>query len=309
VTPPPATGGSTQGAWLSEGVRMDGLALGFTGAFADSTSIQLNDGRWRMYVFASSNYRSAVSSDGLSFTFEDGARVPQGQGHMRVIRLGDGRIRAYNISGDGIVSSVSSDDGLTFTSEPGFRVSGSAIGFTPSGCSIVRMPNGTWRMYFSSLPRPGEGIVAHPIRSAFSSDLLNWTLDAGVRIGPGSTLSGAGEHPAAWANADGSVSLFYFRNTTLKMMMATARDGLTFTTESDTGLTQANDPDIVSAGGRLRMYYNWSDGAATGRVYSATYSGTGFTAALGAPVNMVRPAGAAGSSGSGWNLGFKRGWK
>jgi hypothetical protein len=72
--------------WASEGVRLNGAALGFTGAFADSTTIRLNDGRWRMYVFASGQYRSAISSDGLSFTMEEGARVPQGYGHMRVVR-------------------------------------------------------------------------------------------------------------------------------------------------------------------------------------------------------------------------------
>jgi hypothetical protein len=295
---------------MTEGVRLDGPALGFTGAFADSTSIQLTDGRWRMYVFGNNQYRSAISSDGLTFTMEAGARVPEGHGHMRVIRLADGRIRAYNISQNGIVSSVSSDDGVTFTSEPGFRVTGSAIGFTPSGCSIVRMASGIWRMYFSSLPIPGEGVVEHRVRSAFSADLLNWTLDEGIRIGPGApTLTGAAEHPAAWANADGSVSLFYFRNTSFRMMVATARDGVTFTTEADTGIMQANDPDIVAiSGGRLRMYYNWSDGSSTGKVYSATYSGPAFTAAWDAPVSPLRPAGAA-APRSPWKFGFTPAWK
>jgi hypothetical protein len=255
--------------------------------FADTSTIRLTDGRWRMYVFAGGQYRSAISSDGLSFAMESGTRLPEGYGHIRVVRAPDGRIRAYNISGDGIVSSISTDDGVTFTAESGFRVTGSAVGFTPSGCSIVRMSDGTWRMYFSSLPRPGT-LEPHRVRSAFSADMLNWTLDAGVRIGSGATLTGSAEHPGAVANPDGSVSLFYFRNTDFKLMMATARDGVTFSSEIETGVSQANDPDLVpQSDGSVRMYYNWGDDG-SGRVLSALYSGTPFTASSADPA-MVRP--------------------
>lgn len=295
--------------WTPEGVRLDGASAGFSGVFADTSTIQLNDGRWRMYVFAGNQYRSAISPDGLSFTMEAGARLPEGDGHIRVLRLPDGRIRAYNISQNGIVSSVSTDDGTTFTREAGFRVTGSAIGFTPSGCSIVRLSNGMWRMYFSSLPLPGEGPRAHPVRSATSGDLLNWTVDAGFRIGPGAALTDSAEHPAALENADGSISLFYFRNSTFKMMMSTSRDGLLFTTESDTGISQANDPDVITlSNGRVRMYYNWSEGSATGRVSSAIYSGPAFTAAIGMPVMFGQP-GAPASGGGGLKFGFTPGWR
>jgi hypothetical protein len=285
---------------------LNGATLGFTGAFADSTTIRLNDGRWRMFVFASGQYRSAISSDGLTFTMEEGARVPQGYGHMRVVRAPDGRIRAYNINQNGIVSSISSDEGVTFTAESGFRVTESAIGFVPSGASIVRMSSGLWRMYFSSLPRPGEGVRVHPVRSAFSSDMLAWTMDEGIRVGTGATLSGSAEHPAAIANPDGSVSLFYFRNSTFKMLMTTARDGLTFTEEFDTGISLANDPDMVALpNGSVRMYYNWAEGAATGTVSSALYTGAAFSVSSLAPAAVpIRPAGPA-AGGSRWQpFGF-----
>lgn len=279
--------------WTPEGVRLDGAALGFTGAFADSTTIRLNDGRYRMYVFASGQYRSAISADGLNFTMEEGTRMPTGYGHMRVVRAPDGRIRAYNITDNGIGSAVSSDEGVTFTIESGMRITEAAAGFVPSGASIVQMPNGLWRMYFSSLPRPGEGLKVHPTKSAFSSDMLNWTMDAGVRIGTGATLSESAEHPGALVNPDGSVSLFYFRNNTLKFLMSTASDGLTFTQEFDTGISQANDPDLVRlSDNSVRLYYNWAEGATTGTVSSALYSGTPFTATSMAPVAPLRPAGA-----------------
>ena len=279
--------------WQPEGVRLDGAALGFTGAFADSSTIRLTDGRYRMFVFASGQYRSAISNDGLTFTMEEGTRMPQGYGHMRVVRAPDGRIRAYNINDNGIASAVSSDEGLTFTIEPGMRITEAAAGFVPSGASIVRMSNGLWRMYFSSLPRPGAGVEVHSTKSAFSSDMLNWTMDAGVRIGTGATLAESAEHPGAIANPDGSVSLFYFRNNTFKFLMSTASDGLTFTREFDTGISQANDPDLVRlSDNSVRMYYNWAEGATTGTVSSALYTGTPFVATSIAPAAPLRPAGA-----------------
>ena len=35
------------------------------------------------------------------------------------------------------------------------------------------------------------------IKSAISSDLFTWTVESGVRIGPGSDASGNAEHPCA----------------------------------------------------------------------------------------------------------------
>ena len=91
------------------------------------------------------------------------------------------------------------------------------------------------------------------------------------------------------------------------MLMATARDGVTFTEEFDTGISEANDPDIVTLpDGRTRMYYNWANGAATGWVSSATYSGAAFTTsslALSAPLS---PAGAAASQPFLRRFGFSR---
>jgi len=283
-TPPtdPSPGGPIPGplpspyTWLPEGPRLTNASAGFSGVLADTSTIQLTDGRWRMFLFAGDQYRSASSADGLSFAMDPGTRLPAGLGHIRVIRLPDRRIRAFNIVSDGIVSSVSTDEGLTFTREPGYSVRADAIGFAPSGASLVRMQNGTWRMYFSSLPRPGDGPRSHRVRSASSVDALAWTLDEGVRIGPGSALEG-GEHPAAIGNPDGSVSLVYFRATTFRTMMATARDGLTFTSEFDTGIQQANDPDLVMLpDGSVRMYYNWGDNA-SGVIYSALYVGAPFS--------------------------------
>ena len=264
--------------WAREGIRLDNGLAGYSGVLADTSTIQLTDGRWRMYVFVGGQVRSAISSDGLSFSMEPGSRLPEGYGQPRVIRLNDEQLRIFASGVDGIRSAISQDDGMTFTSEDSNRVNASSFGLTeltgPS--NIVRTSDGRWRMYFSDLPRPGQ-LLAHSIYSASSSDLLNWYPDFGTRIGPDAELTGSGEHPAAISNSDGSVSIFYFRNDTAQLMAATSNDGLTFTTESDTGLSSqgnmANDPDLVRfSGGIVRMYYNEGNEAG-GRVYSARHSG------------------------------------
>jgi hypothetical protein len=271
-TPMPSTG-----TWTAEGARLTNAQVGFSGVLADTSSVQLTDGRWRMFYFAGNRYRSAISSDGLSFQVESGERLREGQGHIRVLRLDDGRVRAYFISRGGISSAISTDEGTTFTDEPGERINAMLAGASQiSGGSIARTKDGRWRMYFSDLPIPGAGVVALRVFSAVSSDLLNWSLDPGVRLGTGATLSGSSEHPFALANTDGSISLFYFRNSNLTLMTSTSDDGLTFTTEGSTGITQANDPDIVRTGGSLRMYYNWGDDT-SGTVFSATRAAGSMT--------------------------------
>jgi len=266
--------------WAREGIRLDNGLAGYSGVLADTSTIQLTDGRWRMYVFTGGQVRSATSLDGLSFSMEPGSRLPKGYGQPRVIRLSDERLRIFASGVGGIRSAISQDDGMTFSREDGIRVNASSFGLTdltgPS--NIVRTYDGRWRMYFSDLPRPGQTLMPHSIYSASSSDLLNWYPDSGARIGPGAELTGSGEHPAAISNSDGSVSILYFRNNTFELMAATSNDGLTFTTEFDTGLSsqgdQANDPDLVRIpGGMVRMYYNEGNEMG-GRVRSAVHSGT-----------------------------------
>ena len=253
---------SATSLWVSEGVRLTNADAGFSGVLADTTTLPLNDGRWRMFLFTGGQYRSAISPDGLSFAMEPGTRLPVGAGHARALRLDDRRVRMYFISGSGISSAISGDEGTTFTFEAGERVSGGSFGASAlSGCSIVRARDGRWRMYFSDLPIPGAPIGGTMrIFSASSSDLMSWSPDPGVRVGQGAALGGPGEHPAAFANADGSVSLFYFRNSTLDLLTSTSTDGLTFTAESSVGISSANDPDVIRLpDGSLRMYYNWGN--------------------------------------------------
>jgi hypothetical protein len=235
--------------------------MGISGTMADTTTLRLDDGRWRMFLFAGQAYRSAISTDGLTFTMEPGNRLPEGKGHSRVIRLPDGRVRMYHIDNGGISSSISTDEGMTFTFEA-MRITAGAAGLSQlSGPGIARTADGRWRMYFSELDKPGAGVVPLPMKSAWSANLTTWTMDPGVRVGPGAALSGSAAHPAAITNTDGSVTVFYFRNADLRLYAATSSDGLSFTSESAI-LDRAADPDVVSVPGLgMRMYYNWFDAA------------------------------------------------
>ena len=147
-------------AWTLEGVRLRQQRPGFVGqtTLADSTTIRLNDGRYRMYMFAGDNIRSAISSDGLSFTMESGARLPQGSGQSRAVRLTDGRIRISTHS-DRPRQRHQLGRGANFTVETGLRIAGSAAGMTQlTGPGIIRLADGRYRAYFSDLPIPGQGI-------------------------------------------------------------------------------------------------------------------------------------------------------
>jgi hypothetical protein len=288
----PGTG--TSSAWATEGQRFSATSMGFSTPMADSTTLQLTDGRWRMFLFAGDAYRSLISTDGLTFTAESGTRLPRGYGHSRILRLSDGRVRMFSISQGGIASLISSDEGVTFTEE-GMRITAGQAGLGQlSGPGIVRLSDGRWRMYFSELDVPGAAIVPLPMKSATSSDLLTWTMDAGVRVGPGATLSGSAAHPAAVVNTNGSVTVFYFRNADTRLWAATAADGLAFTSETPV-LSQAADPDVVTLpGGGWRMYYNWFD-STTGYTLSSARAMSSLSAV---DLRVVMPPGGGRQGGS-----------
>jgi hypothetical protein len=162
--------------------------------------------------------------------------------HKRILRLPDGRYRMYfstgfNSTAVGIGSAISTD-GLTFTEEPGLRIAVADAGVAPrpalSPGDIVTTKDGRYRMYFSSFafrPRDPEGEV-EVIRSAVSTDLLTWTVEAGDRIGGSARIGGSGEHPAVVRQPDGSVTIFYGRPTNqYGLYYAWSPDGLTFTKE------------------------------------------------------------------------------
>jgi hypothetical protein len=238
----------------------------------------------------------SVASDGLAFIPEDGNRARDGHGMPRAVARPEGGWRLFFTDGDGIKSAISTD-GLTFTDEEGFRITAQQAGFSDttvaatSGATVIRLPDGRYRMYFSDLPRPGDPPGGHRVKSAVSSDMLSWTVEAGVRLGPGAAvLTESAEHPSALLNPDGSVTLYYgkFSGPGLGvpegLYHSTSVDGLTFETETY-DVFNGNDPDAIRlADGTLRVYYGTFDPAIGGTIQAATCA---------APAGPRGPAGAA----------------
>jgi hypothetical protein len=248
---------------------------------ADTSATLLPDGRVRMYIFGQGRgVVSAVSlaPDGAAFVAEAGSRLPDGSGMPRVVVSPTGGWRLYFTSGEGIRSAVSTD-GLNFTVEEGFRITAEMAGFAgttagaASGATVIRLADGRYRMYFSDLPRPGDPPGGHYIKSAVSPDQLQWTMEEGVRVGPGApALTESAEHPFALVNPDGSTTLYYGKfggpgaASVEGVYHSTSADGLTFETETY-DVFFGNDPDAVRlADGTLVMYYGQFDSQVGGTV-------------------------------------------
>ena len=272
---------------------------------ADVSAVRLADGRVRLYMFAQGlGVVSAISlgADGTTFVAEPGARLPDGSGMPRAVVLPDLRVRLFYTTGDGIASAISTD-GLNFAGEPGLRItatqaalSATAVRAT-SGASVVALPDGRYRMYFSSLPRPGEPAGGHLVKSAVSADQITWTMEAGVRLGAGAALAESAEHPFALSNPNGSVTLYYGKYGNIGsanaegVYQSTSADGLTFTTET-LSVSFGNDPDALRlADGTLMLYYGRFDPAIGGTINAARCPDPAATAAgpgiPGAPLTVT----------------------
>lgn len=119
------------------------------------------------------NLYLATSNDGKTFqkagiaidsSREDNffASVPE------LVKLSDGKIRMYYVSGgEAIGSAISLDNGQTWQRENGYRLKDSAV--DPE----IIYEDDSWIMYFSTLPKP-EMKERNAIYKATSQDGLNW---------------------------------------------------------------------------------------------------------------------------------------
>lgn len=272
---------------------------------ADASAVRLEDGRVRLYMFAQGRgIVSAISltAEGVSFVPEAGTRMPDGSGMPRVVARPGGGWRIFYTSGGGI-RSAGSADGLTFTVEAGVRITAEAAGFgnttagATSGATLTRLTDGRYRMYFSDLPRPGDPPGGHRVKSALSTDQLTWTVEAGVRLGPGaSALTESAEHPFALANPDGSVTLYYGKFSGPGSAQAeglyesTLTDGLTFAQETY-DVFFGNDPDALrlADGTLVLLYYGGFDPQIGGTVNVARCPSPGAVITEPAPAPEPNP--------------------
>jgi hypothetical protein len=142
--------------------------------------------------------RSAVSHDGgLTFVPEAGWRVASSAAggsinSPRVVPLRDGRYRLYasrnGPAGDGIVSAVSVDGGLTFTMEEGIRLAKETAWeahslFAPEPL-VIGGDGLTVRMFYAGIPHRDSAVIL----SALSADGgLTFVKDSRPVLLPGGT--------------------------------------------------------------------------------------------------------------------------
>ena len=247
----------------------------------DPTGVLLPDGRIRLFVYVEGQgVWRAVSTDaeGTAFRVEgacmlvpDAATNTMGTpwGEPRVVAI-PGGLRMFYMQDRGIASATSTDH-VIWRQESGLRITAAQAGVraTTTG-SVVPLARGGYRMYFSEL-RDNPSNPATAMKSATSSDQLTWTMDAGVRIGPGApSLDQNATDPFALGNADGTVTAWYFVQVasgssfqgTTGLYASTSNDGLEFRTSTLTGIPGGNPNVIVRADGVRMMYLSSTDPAA-----------------------------------------------
>lgn len=146
---------------------------------------RMNDPSRRLY------FKSAISTDGLNFTVEEGVRyrstgspdydaisVPN------IIRMSDGRLRMYYTGdmfapergrdGNNIRSAVSYDQGWSWRREEGVR-----LPFESMDSDIVAIPGGGYRMYYTAHTNDWSKDDQR-VYSAISMDGLDFTVEGEV---------------------------------------------------------------------------------------------------------------------------------
>jgi uncharacterized protein YodC (DUF2158 family) len=185
---------------------------------------------------------SGAASSGFTFAADAGTRISgSNASEPNVLAIADGTLMFLSFNGGlGPNALYNSSDGLTFAPRAASQV---PVNFRSH--SFVRLPNGTYRMYFM-------GITGADLLSATSPDGLNWTQEAGVRI----TLNSIAVPFVAAMG--GGYRVFYVQSGgPTPIASAFSSDGLTFSPEGiripTTSTLMWADPSVVSldSGGYL----------------------------------------------------------
>lgn len=255
-----ASSAKTLGNFKTVGTALSQATFGSTGRqVADATAWRMPDGRVRLFAFVNEGpmpglrIATSTSRTGTTFAGESTNPFPDiAVGQPRAWALGGNSLRLFYVQAGNIDTAVSNDGGLTWTKE-GSVLTTAQAGFEPGVISIIKQ-NGTYRAYFSNLEKPGEH-AARVMKTATSTDLVNWT------VGP-TVVSGGGSHPFAVIDKKGKIALYYAadRGATYGIFESTSTDGIKFGNEKLV-VQGAGDPDILANGKTYLMYYGADLGA------------------------------------------------
>jgi PKD repeat protein len=222
----------------------DAIGQDATGAAYESLApsmpdiIKLPDNSYRMYYGAnlnppisgaSSAIKSATSTDGLTWTVENGYRL-----------------YGYGYTGE---SNIPANEGVV------------------SGPSVVRLSNGNYRMYYQASTQGVTTPPDFRVKSAISSDGLTWTRE-GTRIDINYPDGGTNQFSLAghsnvirFADNDYAIQLSgnYGPNSSTRpsnLVIGTSNDGLTFSNFLDL-YTNGHDPYVLKLadGSGYRLFY------------------------------------------------------
>lgn len=274
--------------------REDGERVA-NGNYHNPDVVQLDDGSYRMYYqytdAGSTDIYSMSSTDGLTWTDEDGIRVEDG-GAPTVIALPDGDAAGswrmyYKPSGADTLKSAVSNDGLVFAVEDGTRLEASGTGNETAGVahpSAILLPDDSYRIYYEGHESENSD---ERILSASSDDGLTFTRDSGVRLDFDDYSKAEGFiSPYIILTSDGTYRIYTHMDSAETLTdggvyLATSSDGLSFTLEDNYEIADlwpdddysSQDPSVIEyETGSLRMYY-WIGGGSTlaeSAIYSAT---------------------------------------
>lgn len=287
---------------------------------SDQGVVALPDGRIRLY-FNKHNpdtpgvlfgIGSAISKDGIHFVVEAGDRIPVVNGMSPglgfVFPLPTGGYRLFYFRGGPHTLSATSPDGLTFADDSGIRLAGNAFAEPrfggPTCTAIVALADGRYRMYCTQVVTDhvaGGGPSKGSVFSAVSQDLLTWTPEPGVRLGPGSNLPNDAGHPTVLrAPKDGPLRMIYHAynyetpvnelGVTVTRKFGTAEilvestDGLVFDNPIITGVNGAEVAFAERSDGQGLLYYAKDVGGGAG-IRVADVTGV----ASGPAINLLDP--------------------
>jgi len=254
---------------------------------------KLNETRWSSHV--------SISTDGLNFRYERGPEFRNGPLTNRtdrdLIRLPDGRWRAYTLVGGGdpwycIDSYIGSRAAAGWKWEPGKRIDSGKPGDMDHTAArapeVARLSDGRTRIYYIGWNGPSgpyfkkrESGQRWRILSAISKDGLRFTKEPGIRMDADPDADPP-HGPVAMAKpqvvrlTDGRWRMYFAARPggeqdpygTSLLFSAVSNDGLKWQREpgmrligTDGKPIHAKYPSIVrTLDGRLRMYYDGSGG-------------------------------------------------
>jgi hypothetical protein len=289
ISTPINTTVSNQATNTASGVQWQGQGVAIAGAYADAEVVDLGNSQFRLYYSAEpetpgfqGQVYSSVSTDGISWTREDGVRKTWAI-FADVIKLPDGRHRMY-FQNAGVIKSAVSTDGLAWTDEDGVRIDANETGFTLDNVAApttMQLPDNSFIMvYRGTIDEPYQTSEQVPNSNtelyfwATSTDGLTFTKKGLAIDSRNETLYGLADG-AEWVIWDNGELRVYFWSYT-GVYHTVYRDGafgapvFDWTDNTDSRVKFAPnppaDPTLIKIGDKWFMYY----GQHTQGIYYAT---------------------------------------